>query len=98
METAKEQFEKVFSKLGFEIQKTTPHQFTAFVMGKDYGVYLQIDFMSKSFSIELVCDIFTQKIFYCQFFEDYEEIYRLISKNMILSEQILEKLDLATHT
>lgn len=92
------EFYKIFAKLGFKIVKNTDDQVIAHVMGKDYGVFMDISLISNIFSIELVCDIFSQKVFYWQHFDSYEEIYNLIVKNSILSEQILEKLDLAIYT
>lgn len=89
-------FNASFSKFGFEKMPQDQENFNAFCQGKDVGVYLRIE--SDTFSIETVFNFMTQKIFYWQHFDSFDEIEKLIIKNHVLSEQICENVGLAIYT
>ena len=87
----------VFYKLGFEIVENQNDKLTVlFSQGKDFGIYLEIQ--ADVFSVECVCNPFSNKIFQWQHYDNFEEIAALLIKNHILSEQIFEKAGLAVYT
>jgi hypothetical protein len=85
-----------FAELGFAVIDVEKDNAKLFCQGKDFGVYLLLS--NGTFSIDVVCNPFSNRIFYWQHFDSFDEIKSLIVKNHVLSEQICENAGLAIYT
>ena len=86
----------IFSKYGFKLFSQNLNSSTFISTGQNYSVYLNI--MNDMFSIKCVDESFTNYIFRYQHYENLAEIESLFIKNHVLSEEILEPLDLAVYS
>jgi hypothetical protein len=89
-------FNEVFSPLGFVIESSDEIRVSARVDAKDFGVYLSV--LSDTFNVELVYHHIQSYLFMFQHYESFEEIYKLLQSNHILSEQLFEKFGLSIYT